>query len=293
MIHFFGKKKLVTTKTSEPVKLGLGLCLSGGGALGFAHIGVLQALIDNGIEPDIISGSSMGAIVGTLYAAGVTPAEMMQIIKDDRLYRVTRLITFWPTFWKSGWSDHSTVLTLIKEMIAHNSFEGLQKKMFICVSNLNLAQWEIKSSGNELNSWVSASASIPGVFEAHEIDGTFYVDGSLLNNFPAQPLKELCSNIIGVDVLPHEAPTSLKKPIDAVTISFRTVEHVNSTEGRSMCKHIIEPQSIKYFNEFRFDAYQKIYAQGYSDTIEYIKNNPDILYLRNQEITPVAPAQLK
>jgi len=292
MINLFGKKKIIATVTAEPEKKSLGICLSGGGALGFAHIGVLQALNENGIEPDIISGSSMGAIVGTFYAAGVTPAEMMQIIKDDRLYRVTKLMTFKPTVWRSGWSDHSTVLTLIKEIIPHNSFEGLQKKMFICVSNLNLAQWEIKSSGNDLNIWVSASASIPGFFETQEVDGTFYVDGGLLNNFPAQPLNELCSSIIGVDVLPHEAPTSLKKPIDAVIKSIRTFEHANALTGRSMCEHIIEPKVLKHYNEFRFDAYQKIYDQGYTDTIEYIKNNPEILYLRKPEKTPDTQNQL-
>ena len=274
MIKFFEKKKL----TEKPVNLGL--CLSGGGALGFAHIGVLQALLENGIEPDIISGSSMGAIVGTFYAAGFTPSEMMQMIKDDRLYRVTKLMTFIPTFWRSGWSDHSTVISLVKEIIPHNSFEGLQKKMFICVTNMNLAQWEIKSSGDDLNVWVSASASIPGMFESHKSEHAFYLDGSLLNNLPAQPLKSLCSNIIGVDVLPHQAPTQLKKPIDAITKSIRLIEHVNSMEGRSLCDYLIEPQGLKYFNEFRFDAYEKIYKQGYKDTLDFIKKNPGILELK-------------
>jgi len=274
MIKFFEKKK----ETETP--LNLGLCLSGGGALGFAHIGVLQALLENGIEPDIISGSSMGAIVGTFYAAGFTPSEMMQMIKDDRLYRLTKLMTFVPTFWKSGWSDHSTVISLVKEIIPHNSFEGLQKKMFICVTNMNLAQWEIKSSGDDLNVWVSASASIPGMFEAHKSEDSFYLDGSLLNNLPAQPLKDLCSVIIGVDVLPHQAPTELKKPIDAITKSIRLVQHVNSMEGRSMCDYLIEPQGLKHFNEFRFDAYEKIYKQGYKDTLEFIKRNPEILKLK-------------
>ena len=55
-----------------------GLCLSGGGALGFAHIGVLQSLEDHGIYPDYIAGTSMGAIIGTFYAAGFTPQEMLQ-----------------------------------------------------------------------------------------------------------------------------------------------------------------------------------------------------------------------
>ncbi|MCX6308707.1 MAG: patatin-like phospholipase family protein, partial [Bacteroidia bacterium] len=66
----------------------LGICLSGGGAIGIAHIGVLQALLDNGIEPEVVSGSSMGAIVGTLYAAGYYPSEMMTMIQEDRLYLV-------------------------------------------------------------------------------------------------------------------------------------------------------------------------------------------------------------
>lgn len=259
----------------------LGLCLSGGGALGFAHIGVLQALLENGIVPEMVSGSSMGAIVGTLYAAGVSPAEMMQIIEDGRLYRVTKLMTFKPAFWKSGWSDHSAVLSLIKEIIPHNSFKKLQKKMFICVSNLSTAQWEIKSCGNNLSNWVSASASIPGVFEAHEFNGMLYVDGGLLNNLPAQPLKDLCSSIIGVDVLPYTAPAQLKKPIDAIAHSIRAVQSRNSAEGRSLCKYIIEPQVLKNFNEFRFDAYQRIYAQGYKDTMDYIKNNPEILSLKS------------
>jgi NTE family protein len=258
----------------------LGISLSGGGALGFAHIGVLQALEENGIFPQCISGSSMGAIVGTLYAAGYSPAEMMQLIKDDRLYRVTKLITFTPTFWKSGWSDHSTVRSLIKELIPHNSFDLLPKRLHICVSNLNTAKWEIKNSGENLDTWVSASASIPGVFEAIKSGETYYVDGGLFNNLPAQPLKDECRNIIGVDVLPYLIPTNLKKPSDAVTFSIRATQNVNSLEGRALCKHVIEPLALNKFHEFSFEAYQKIYQQGYDDTIKYIKKHPEILELK-------------
>ena len=67
------------------------------------------------------------------------------------------------------------------------------------------------------------------------------------------------------------------------------MEHANAISGRSLCDYIIEPQVLKQYNEFRFDAYQKIYDQGYTDTIEYIKNNPEILHLVNQEKVPVIP----
>jgi len=268
---FFG-----STVTEET----LGLCLSGGGALGFAHIGVIQSLEDHGIHPTHIVGSSMGAIVGTLYAAGYSPAQMLQLIKDDKLYKVTKLMTFHPSFFKSGLTDHNLLRSLIHELIPHNSFEGLEKKMHVCVVNLNKAEWEIVSTGNELDKWVAASASIPGVFETVTKGETYYVDGGLLNNMPAQGIAEFCRTIIGVDVIPHKIPAELKKPIDTLAFSVRTVQHQNSKAGRDLCSFLIEPQAIEEFHEFSFDSYQAIYQHGYSDATKYIVKHPDMLQLK-------------
>jgi len=257
----------------------LGLCLSGGGAIGFAHIGVLQALLENNIQPDVVSGTSMGAIVGTMYAAGMTPQEMLHIIKEDKLYLVSKLMTFKASFWKSGFSTHGTVRALIKEVIPHNSFEKLPKKLMICVTNMNTMQWEIKQKGRNLCSWVSASASIPGVFEAYQKDGVFYLDGAVLNNMPAQPLKPLCRAVIGVDVLPFMPPGEMKRPMDAIQCALRGIEHVNSLEGRGLCDHLIEPKAVAKYHEFRYDAYENIYKIGYKEAREYIKKHPEILSL--------------
>lgn len=261
----------------------LGICLSGGGALGFAHIGVLQALEDHGIFPQHLSGSSMGTIVGTLYAAGYTPADMLQMIKDDRLYKITKLMTFQPAFLKSGLSNHKMLRNLIKELIPHNSFEGLKKKMNICVVNLNRAEWEIVNAGEGLDMWVAASASIPGVFEAIKYKGSFYVDGGLLNNVPAQGVEDACQSIIGVDVIPHIPPSKLKKPIDTLANSVRTMQHQNSRDGRDLCRFLIEPRAIEKFHEFSFDAYQEIYQYGYRDTTKFIIENPDIMMLSKHQ----------
>lgn len=258
----------------------LGICLSGGGALGFAHIGVLQSLEDHGIFPTHIVGSSMGAIVGALYAAGFSPKEMLQLVKDDKLYKVTRLMTFRPTFLKSGLSTHTMLQLLIRELIPHNSFDQLKKKLYICVVNLNDAEWEIIDSGNELDKWVAASASIPGVFETIKTDETYYVDGGLLNNMPAQALKDVCQTIIGVDVIPHKIPKALNKPIDTLAFSVRAMQHQNSKKGRDLCQFIIEPQAIDEFHEFSFDAYQAIYQHGYSAATKFIVDNPEIMMLR-------------
>ena len=262
-------------ETNEKSKIGL--CLSGGGALGLAHIGVIQALENHGIFPDEISGSSMGAIVGTLYAAGYSPAQMLQLIKDDKLYKATKLMTFHPSFLKSGLSNHNLLRSLIHELIPHNSFDGLEKRMHICVVNLNNAEWEIVSTGNELDKWVAASASIPGLFETVNKGKTYYVDGGLLNNMPAQGIEDSCNVIIGVDVIPHKVPNQLKKPIDTLAFSVRTMQHQNSKNGRALCNFLIEPRAIEEFHEFSFDSYQAIYQSGYSAATKYILEHPEMI----------------
>ena len=267
----------------------LGICLSGGGALGFAHIGVLQSLEDHGIYPQHIVGSSMGAIIGTFYAAGYSPADMLEMIKADKLYKITKLMTFRPSFLKSGLSTHSLLRALVHELIPHNSFEGLNRRMHICVVNLTKAQWEIKNIGNELDLWLAASASIPGIFDAINDNETYYVDGGLLNNVPAQGLEDYCQTIIGVDVLPHIPPTIFNKPIDALATSVRAMQHQNSIEGRDLCRFLIEPMAVEKYHEFSFEAYHEIYHYGYSAATKYIVENPEMMLLKkpNTKITAI------
>jgi NTE family protein len=259
----------------------LGLCLSGGGALGYAHIGVIQALEEYNINPTHVVGSSMGAIIGTLYSAGYSAKEMLQLIKDDKLYKITKLMTFPRSFLNSGLSTHEMLRSLILELIPHNSFEHLNLKMHICVVNLNNAEWEIIESGNELDKWVAASASIPGLFETVKNNEIFYVDGGLLNNMPAQGISESCPVIIGVDVIPHKIPTKLKKPIDNIAFSVRAVQHQNSKAGRDLCCFLIEPQAIAEYQEFSFDAYQSIYQYGYDAAKKYIIEHPEMIKPKN------------
>lgn len=261
------------------LKKELGLCLSGGGALGFAHIGVIQSLEDNGIYPTHIVGSSMGAIIGTLYAAGYSSKDMLHIIKNDKMFKITKLLSFRPSLLKSGLATHNLLRSLMLDLIPHNSFEELQKKLYICVVNLNKAEWEIIDSGNELDKWVTASASIPGVFETVKEGKTYYVDGGLLNNMPAQGIADICRTIIGVDVIPLKVPAQLNKPIDTLAYAIRAMTHQNSAEGRDLCRFIIEPQAIEEFHEFSFNSYEAIYQHGYNAASKFIADNPEILKL--------------
>lgn len=265
---------------TEPDNNNIGLCLSGGAALGFAHIGALQALEDHGIYPTHISGSSMGAIIGAFYCAGISPGEMLELIKADKLYKITKLMTFQPTFLNSGLTNHKMLRSLIKELIPHNSFEQLQKRLFICVVNLNLAEWEIVNSGNKLDTWVAASAAIPGLFNTIKQNGVFYTDGGLLNNLPSQPLTENCRKIIGVNVIPHRIPEKLKKPVDTLAFAIRAMQYQNSKSGRALCTYLIEPDAFDKHHEFSFDAYQDIFHTGYAATTKYIVEHPEMLKMK-------------
>jgi NTE family protein len=254
----------------------VGLCLGGGGALGFAHLGVLQALEEHQIYPQEISGASMGAIIGALYAAGYSPAEIILMVRDEKLYKVTNLMNFPPTFLKSGLSTHSMLRQFIQKVIPHNSFELLNKKLQVCVTNLNNSKWEMINTGNELDKWVAASASVPGVFESIKQNNCHYIDGGVLNNFPAQCLSKSCNTIIGVDVLPPITPQQLNKPIDTIVCSIRAIQHQNSLDGRSKCQFLIEPKGVNEFHEFSFEAYLSIYKKGYEAAMNYIQMNPKI-----------------
>lgn len=268
---------ICATLVQAQKKTKVGLCLSGGAALGYAHIGVLQALEENGIKPDVISGSSMGAIIGVLYASGIKPLEMLDIIKKEKLYKTTRILHFSDA--QYGLSSHSPLRKLISEIVPNNSFDSLQTPLYVCVSNLNNAKWKIVNRGDSLTSYIIASASIPGVFEPITIGDSAYVDGGLYNNLPAQVLKGKCDYIIGVDVLPYIQAKKITSTLDVVMLSIRGIEHNNSISGRNSCDFLIEPSGVKTFDEMSFEKYQELYKIGYDETIEFIKNNPKMSIL--------------
>lgn len=257
----------------------IGIALSGGGALGIAHIGALKVLESHRIYPDVISGTSMGAIIGTLYAAGVTPDDMFRLMKEDKLYKITNILNIQPWHAKTGFSNHTPIRNLIKELVPHNSFEQLKKPMHVCVSNLTKGKAEIIQSGGELDFWVAASASIPGVYEVITHNEQSFIDGGLLKNLPVRCLRKTTDVIIAVDVLPYQAPEQLKSPKDVLTSAIRLMQHQNVLPEKRWADFHIESSAIKNYHEFSFEHYKEIYEAGITATEQYIHKNPRILRL--------------
>ncbi len=174
----------------------LGIVLSGGGSRGLAHAGVLRALFEAGITPVCIAGSSSGALVGALYAAGYGCEETLAFFDDTNPFRVSRL-----ALRKPGFFDSAKILEDLKRWFPDDSFEALGLRLFVAVTDLIAGRLEIFSAGPLI--WpLLASASVPLVFTPTPQSGRLFVDGGVLDNFPVEPLLGQCDVILGVYASP-------------------------------------------------------------------------------------------
>lgn len=237
----------------------IGIAFSGGGARGIAHVGVLKALLENGIEPQVISGTSAGAIVGALYAAGKSPEEMLAFVKDSKLFK---LITVGIP--NRGFTKLTYLRERLSQTIAEDRFEALDKKLIVAISNLHTGACEMVSSG-PLFDVVVASSSIPLVFKPIEINGQLYVDGGLLSNLPAIPLLEEADFVIGVNVMPQVElhDTSLQSLIGVAARCFELSIVSNSRPDMEQCHFVIEPKAVHSYHIFQFSQYEALYQIGY------------------------------
>ena len=258
----------LTAQTEEKTVLlneNLGVVFSGGGALGFAHIGAIKALEEYGIEPEYVAGTSMGAIIGVMYAAGYSADEIMQIVKEDRLYNVGRLIALQSALRNSGMSTHKTLLRELAELIPHNSFDSLERKFMVCVTNVETGEAVYRHEGGELKEYVAASAAIPGVFEPIMIDSVRYIDGGIVDNLPVSQLLTLNPQlfIIGVDVLPFVENYEAKSSIDMLLWMSRLFQSKNMDPNRAKCDWLIQSFALNEYHGFEFKRYKEIYQYGY------------------------------
>lgn len=252
------------TALSKPILPKFGIALSGGGARGIAHIGVLQALKEFGIKPQVVSGTSMGAIVGVFYAAGYSPKEMLKILVKRKFHK---MINWHRPF--SGLIDMGQVQKVMADMIGEDDFSSLKMPFYCAVTNLNSGLEEIKSEG-KLFQWVIASASIPVVFEPQIIDGQTYVDGGLLNNLPAMSIREKCQVLIGVHVN-HNGPEEEVNGLKAIAErAFRLGIAQNVEDSKKICDFVIEPPEAREFSTFAFNKAEEIYQVGYDVTVRQI-----------------------
>jgi NTE family protein len=179
----------------------VGLALGGGFARGLAHLGVLRAMEELGIPVDLIGGSSMGAMVGAMWALGWDPAQIAE--RTTQSFRESFDDMTLPFLSFKGGGNHSRV---IRGFFGDTQIDDLRMPYFCISTNLNRAEVKVHSSG-ALADAVLASTRAPGIFPPVVMDGELHVDGGLINNVPVDVMRTFSNNgvVIGVDVSPpHE-----------------------------------------------------------------------------------------
>ncbi|MFN2423190.1 MAG: patatin-like phospholipase family protein [Cryomorphaceae bacterium] len=237
-------------------KTGWGLALSGGGARGVIHVGVLKALDEAGIKPVCISGTSIGAVVGGFYAAGITPDELLVYFRKQSWIR-----TFGIKPGLSAFLEMKSLKSLLEKRLT-DDFAELEIPFCCVATNIRTRNSEVLDSGS-LHAAITASASIPLLFAPVEIDGVKYLDGGVTDNIPSAALAGKCDQILAVDVNHTAVPGSADNVKNIAIEVFLTVLKNNSKEGRELADHVISPEMGKEFDLLDFSKADELFEKGY------------------------------
>jgi NTE family protein len=180
----------------------IGYALGGGGARGLSHIGVIKVLEEHGIFPDVIAGTSIGALVGALYASGLRAGDIERALRLD-LRRLALLADVRLSF--SGLVQGKRVASALKSFLGDLTFSDL-KIPFACVATDIIHGQQVVIRTGPVITAVRASISVPGIFTPVKVRGRYLVDGGLVNMVPVSTCRELGAEyVIGVNVIPDPA----------------------------------------------------------------------------------------
>lgn len=236
----------------------IGIALSGGGVKGFAHLGVLKALEEKGIEADVLAGVSAGAIVGSFIAAGKKPAEVMELINENDFFDFAKL-----GIPDRGFFTLENMTENLEKSLGVKTFEELKIPFYVGVANIEKARMEYFSKG-ELIKIIQASSSIPVLFSPVEINGDLYVDGGLFENLPVNPLLNQCDKLIAVNVMPINLEEKIESITDMAVRTFHLKTGINAKDLREKADIYIEPEGIEKYNILNTKYCQELYDLGYN-----------------------------
>lgn len=247
-----------------------GLVLSGGGTRGFAHLGMIAALYEKGIRPDVISGVSSGAIVGAFIAAGKTPEEILEIFTKGWFFQYTKV-----HFPVDGLLKLDGLKEIIQKEIEVENIEDLEIPFYVCVSNLNKGTVEYRNRG-PLGKIVLASSSIPVLFAPVVLERDSYVDGGLMDNIPVEPIKADCQQLIVSNITPTSAKAKMKNLIQIATRMVYMSVNTRSEQAKKEATYYIEPKGIDNYEMFLRKHADELFELGYNTTKGIIDNKKAI-----------------
>ncbi|MEH6512711.1 MAG: patatin-like phospholipase family protein [Maribacter arcticus] len=241
----------------------IGLVLSGGGVRGMAHIGVIKAMQEFGLEATVVAGSSVGALVGALYSADKPIEDMLHFFKDTPLFKYNYFAVA-----KPGFINTERFISAFQQYFPEDSFESLKKDLHVVATNLEQGE-EVFINKGELIRPLLASAALPPVFSPIEYNGALHADGGIMNNFPSEPILSRVEYVIGSNV---SLVSKLEKK--HLNNSFQLTGRVTglmiyaiNREKINNCNLIIEPQELENIGILDRRGIEKAYAIGYETAV--------------------------
>ncbi len=292
----------------------VGLVLSGGGALGIAHIGIIQALEEAGVRIDYITGTSMGSLIGGLYAIGYTSDQIEEFAlsnnfmdlfteRRDRRYisnyekiYADRTIASFPVSKKGidlpvGIMSGQHIYTYLSRLTWHvhgmEDFSQFPIPFAAIGTDIETGEAVVFNTGYMPDA-LRASISIPSVFAPHVIDGKMYIDGGMIRNIPVQDAIEMGANYtIAVDVsiplMPQDSLTTLASILNQ-TLYYRIQEY--STPQREMADHVIVLDELHDYTTADFNLAERFLEIGKRYGRQNLEKFSEIAAMQS---TPPAP----
>ena len=267
----------------------IGLVLSGGGAKGFAHIGVLKVLEEAGIKIDYIGGTSMGSVIGGLYASGYNASQIDSIFKktnfdelindyiprssknfygkkNDELYAIVLPFSNFrvgiPEALSKGMYNYNLLSSLTRNVRHIRDFNKLPTP-FLCIgTNIETGEEVLLNKGNLVQAMV-ASAAFPSLFTPVEIDGNLLVDGGVVNNYPIEEVRKLGADIIiGVDVQDDLMKRKNLKNATRILVQITNLQSIDKMKNKIKNTDVYIKPDIRDFGVISFDRGEEIIRKG-------------------------------
>lgn len=251
-----------------------GLSLGGGSLRGVAHIGVLKELLSEGIEITHIAGTSAGSVIGGLYACGMDPTEMKDVLHDISIRRYIDI-----GFNRKGWVKGDKIYQTLLKLTEGKHFSDLNIPFAVICVDLISGDMVVVNSG-EVATAIRASIAIPGVFSPVEVGSKILVDGYILNNNPADIVRQMgAERVTSVRV----QSSDIHQPKNLISVLNRYID-IASQKNTERCiqEHadILIDIDLKNIGRFETKSLNKVIELGQREARKVLsKSHHNIIYL--------------
>ena len=245
------------SKVTNPKKYEVGFALSGGFIKGFAHLGVMQALLEHDIKPNIISGVSAGALAGVFYADGNEPYKVLDFFSGHKFQDLTKLVI--PTV---GLFDMKEFIHFLKSNLKAKHLEELKIPTIVTATDFDHGR-SVHFRKGEIAERVAASCCMPVLFKPVKIGNTHYVDGGLLMNLPVDSFRKECEKVVAINVCPMEADDYKMNIVSIAMRSYHFMFRANAFAAREKCDLLIEPYNLNGYSNLVLEKGEEIFKEGY------------------------------